>query len=803
VQYEMGRAKGDVITVLREGKPEFWKINDELLLRSITNMKPATAEGVLAAYGKITRFMAASVTSNNIIWSLFSNFPRDLGSMFTYSETKNPIRLFGGVASAYLNKVKGADASALYKEFLAMGGGQTSAYTYDVNLAKKIRRKIGDAKLHWLNPLEWLEFVSNTVEAGPRFACYKIMRENGMSPEGAFYASTEITVNFRRGGTMARQMNKLVPFFNAGVQGLDRFRRWVTAADVPASTRKKAVAMRSMMYLTASAAIAAMVSSLNLGDDERRKEYATLSAYTKNNFWCIPLGDGKYFTIPKPREVAVLSSFIEACLEKVLVDENAMSTGYDHAMDGFYEYAVNAFLPSVLSDIAQGDIWGALGSFGIGGTLAYMMANRDFLGKPIVSSALERYEPKDRYTDRTSRIAHAIGQAFNVSPAMVDYFFQQTLGGFWKSQRALFPVGDEHVDYTLGVLNTYVRDSLYSTDVINKMYDRMEKTEQAKNSDPENIKKAIAYKEALNMTTFYSRYNKLAKGKPEDRDTRRAVIHMAHEFNKAAESGRRTYEQRQLDSICASTGDTELMPSVLQDTVKDSDGREYKLNAAQYVRYQTEYNSLYWRNVSVVLDNYGDEAAVKTAKDQAQDEAKAKLLKRLGVTDKLTERFDSMAEAGVDTSEYIQFQAALSTAREDGTLAKAEVLDALDEMALDDKEREYLYDQQYSTAALTNPYRSYESLQEKINERRAEKADEGKDYTTIDRSIKSSLTNAYKDEVIRLYEAGDYEGIQEIIDKLSVLDLHTRKGGPYYTYNYVWSWIHAYYHIPGTGAIYK
>lgn len=269
------------------------------------------------------------------------------------------------------------------------------------------------------------------------------------------------------------------------------------------------------------------------------------------------------------------------------------------------------------------------------------------------------------------------------------------------------------------------------------------------------------------------------------------------EFIKAAESGDRTPDQRSLDAL----GDTKIMPSVMQDTVKDSEDTEYKLTAAQYVRYHTEYNSLYWQYVGAALDGGGDAVAVKAAKDQAYDEAKANLLRRMGVTDKLTERFDSMEEAGVDSYEYIEFKTALNVAREDGKLIKEEVLDALDNMALDDTEREYLYDQQYSTAALTNPYRSLESLQEKINERREEKAAEGKDYTTIDRSIKSSLTNAYKDKVIRLYEAGDYEGIQEIIDKLSALDVYTRKGGPYYTYNYVWSWVHAHYHIPGTGAI--
>jgi hypothetical protein len=167
------------------------------------------------------------------------------------------------------------------------------------------------------------------------------------------------------------------------------------------------------------------------------------------------------------------------------------------------------------------------------------------------------------------------------------------------------------------------------------------------------------------------------------------------------------------------------------------------------------------------------------------------MFRRLGVSEKLTERFNSMAEAGVDASEHIQFQAALNEAREDGSLKKDEVLDALDDMPLDDREREYLYVQQYSSAALTNPYRSSDSLSQKIDEL----CDEGRE----DRSIKGSLTNAYKEEVLRLYEIGDFDGIQKIVDKPNSLDLYARNGSPYYTNNYVWSWVRALSHTRHRG----
>lgn len=89
---------------------------------------------------------------------------------------------------------------------------------------------------------------------------------------------------------------------------------------------------------------------------------------------------------------------------------------------------------------------------------------------------MQNLEPKSRYTDRTSKIAYWVGQAFNTSPVMIDYFFTQTLGGWWKAQKALFPVGHESADYTLGVRNTYIKDNQYSTDLVNWMYDKAETT---------------------------------------------------------------------------------------------------------------------------------------------------------------------------------------------------------------------------------------------------------------------------------------------------------------------------------------
>ena len=98
-----GKAKGSVVTVMINGEPEFWKINDKLLLQSVAALSPKQTKSVLNAYAHTTRFMTMMITGANPIWSIFSNAPRDLQTLFTYSGDKNPAHLIRGIASAYIN----------------------------------------------------------------------------------------------------------------------------------------------------------------------------------------------------------------------------------------------------------------------------------------------------------------------------------------------------------------------------------------------------------------------------------------------------------------------------------------------------------------------------------------------------------------------------------------------------------------------------------------------------------------------------------------------------------------------------
>lgn len=689
-QFQSGKAFGDVVTVRKNGKPEFWKVNDPLLLQSITEMSPSKVGGFIDAIGKMSHFMTSNITGNNIIWSIFSNLPRDLGTLMVYAKEPNRFKLLKEIAMSYANKLKGDSANPLYLEYLAMGGGKASYYSTDRDIAKKARKELAGGIT--LNPLNWISYLGDMIEQGPRFATYKCLRDRGADPQTAFYEAMDVTTNFRRGGATSRQVNKFIPFFNAGVQGADKHVRFLTGQDAPPEQRKRVVRNRMIAYFAASAGIATLFYLINNRDEESKKNYQQLSTYTKNSYFCIPIGDGKYFAVPKPRDLAVLTSAMESGLELGV-------GGNKHAFDGFWNYAASNYLPNVASDLAQGDIAAATGGLGLVGVISSMRANRDFLGRPIVSAGMQNLEPKDQYNDRTSMAAYWAGQAFNVSPQMTDYFFNNVLGGWWKYQKGLFPVGEDPKkiklgDSPFGVKNSYVKDNQYSQDLVNWLYSKSDSSSRASKSDPNNISKKITAKTDGNMTTFYGNYNKLSKSDTKStaaRGTRQLVLDMIREYQKAADNKSQTDAEKEVYAICEAHGDVDILPGVMQTSIKDADGKEYSLSAVDYVEFQTDYLGIYWESVSQALDGVKGDAqrysVLKSVKDAAKEQAKVRALKRMGAKT-TTEWGDKYSGFSTYDVAYVKANA---DADGNGSISQAEVEALLRKMDLTNAERADLW----------------------------------------------------------------------------------------------------------------
>ena len=709
-QFQLGKAKPNrgEIKILVAGKPEFWKINDPLLLSSITSMDYRNASKVITAFGAVSRFITSNITGNNVIWSIFSNAPRDLQTLLTYSmATKNPGKMLQGVADTYLNYInnaRGKSVDPLFSEYLAMGGEGAPVWSGSKDYVKDMRKLLSSTREHpEMNPLKWAMFVSDMIEMGPRFATYKMCREAGMNPQKAFYAAMDITVNFRRNGINSKTLNQFIPFFNAGVQATDKMIRYFTAEDlremkfaggagdggdggdgtgkwveVNGKERGRAIAGRIAFSAALSLIMAALVVAWSRRNKESKDDFDMLSNYTKNSYFCISLGDGKYFTIPKGQNVAVLESFFERLLERTVGDN-------DHAFDEYYSYLTDSTLPSIVSDLAEYPVnviangvqsanddftTGFLGSLGAVGEMSQLRANKDYLNRPIVSKQNEGKVPALQYTEKSSEMAYLLGKYLGISPQKADHFGKNILGWMWSYPSALFPINDGKGvkgkrDWTMGVKNTYLRDNTYSNDLSNWIYDKEEDSEMMYSSYGTN-EQALESTLDSNMKSYYQKTIGLAKGQEDEREIRRAALDKLKAYRKESDHGVEDADRKAIYDIVESTGNAEILPGVMNTSIK-SDGKTYDLSGKEYMQYQDAYESYYYDLADdCIKESDSEDKQSKIAgdlKQLAREQAMDEILSKKGIESGKPSKLKDWTDAGYDAADYFSLKEEMDVAK--------------------------------------------------------------------------------------------------------------------------------------------
>lgn len=139
----------------------------------------------------------------------------------------------------------------------------------------------------------YISAVNEATENGIRLATYVAAVKRGYSKEKAASLAKNVTVNFNRRGDVGGAIGAGYLFFNAGVQGVDRFFK---SMKTPAG-QKLAAAYVAIGFLTAVWSRAAMGD-----DDDDRDLYDKISNFTKGRHWIIadPWNKGQFIQIPMP-----------------------------------------------------------------------------------------------------------------------------------------------------------------------------------------------------------------------------------------------------------------------------------------------------------------------------------------------------------------------------------------------------------------------------------------------------------------------------------------------------------------------
>lgn len=270
----------------------------------------------------------------------------------------------------------------------------------------KILRDVTAGKKGWEYRMAQLDQLAIQGDAATRVVMYNNFIKQGLSEMEATLATLE-SMNFSKRGISPSlfALSTMVPFMNAQIQGLNVMYQAFTGK-MPFNEKlkvKQKLIQRGLMMMGFTMLYASLMS-----DDEA---YQNANDDEKYGNWFMPNPFGEeHIKVPIPFEMGLIFKAIpEALVNTMSGDEKARDT-----MSAIGKMAWNSIPIS--------------GPQGIKPLLEVAINHSFFTGREIESARLQRFEPGERYTERTSEVAKMIGGALNISPTKIDYLVRGYTG---------------------------------------------------------------------------------------------------------------------------------------------------------------------------------------------------------------------------------------------------------------------------------------------------------------------------------------------------------------------------------------
>ena len=421
-----------VITFYENGQRKYLE-TDPSIVKAVNNMDRRNSNAVLKFLHAITSVARACFTMASPEFA-FRNIFRDYADAAVYNKFGfiSPMDLARGFMHAFRR-------DNVYYEWLSSGAAQASAVSLDRNYTQEMIDKLGKtwkrrlaSKQFFPALLEALQKASEYSEYATRIAMYEKAkaglnkgrtRQDAMNALiGAAFESRDL-MDFSRHGKAGAFWNKLVPFANASIQGMNKLYRTM---DWRNGNKKQAV--RAFVRLAMSSILPAMLLFLMHHDDDWFKE---LPDWVKETHWVFKLGD-TIIRIPKGSDVGV--RFLSNAVEK------GMAEAFNHDRVKWTEYfmplydSLPNFLPIAILPLLEASL------------------NRStFTGRNIVPQYQEKFTPKMQYGPYTTGMAKFLGEKLGVAPSKIDHVIAGYTGSIgmapWKFLDVL--AGDRQLDTSI------------------------------------------------------------------------------------------------------------------------------------------------------------------------------------------------------------------------------------------------------------------------------------------------------------------------------------------------------------------
>ena len=457
--------KPNVVKVREGGNEIHVEMTNPALLEGMKNLSTAGQDAITKTVRNITSIMKTLTTGVNPLFALIRNPLYDTPAAYAYSKTlskkfgiNNPVEFTADLIDSYVRiltneKWHKTKDLQMYRD---MGGGTFTSASADRNVISEAKARVLPGYLSMKKPVrsagrlakmgyEGLQKIMSATETGPRLPEFiRAVKKYGntyASRQKGLYESHDITYNYSRSGEVSKFIDAYFPYFNAAIQGIDKFAR---------------VAKESPKSLIANSIAA--VTGLEMGLymlNKDNPDYKRLSEVTKSRYYCIPKGDGTFIKLVKPREIGVV--FGTAVVDVLDYMKERDPRVFESLKVGFE----NSFLPSARS---------------ISAPISDLRANKDFADRPIVPAYMLDQSPGTQADIKTSRPAKWLGGKMNVSPKKIDHVIN-SYGGI-LAQLGL-PASSEGGSVREVLSRQITADPAYSNDVVSRFYEAKDKLDRA------------------------------------------------------------------------------------------------------------------------------------------------------------------------------------------------------------------------------------------------------------------------------------------------------------------------------------
>lgn len=422
-------------TIFNKGQATTIPIN-EGIYESLQNRDIRNIPGLSDAV-KVQRNL---ITNKNPYFAA-TNAIKDAADMFLYSKHSIPksvatyMELFGGrtagrAAQNIKNKTNGTDnrtKTMLWVDlYEGLGGNANSVYAdgkFESNknvVAKGIDKVLSPIEVgnEFIESMPRITEFVNTIRSNGYDinADGDLVAKKGKTPKKsvdetlneAMYNAAEVTTNFKRGGTWAKNIDKNGgTFFNASVQGAAKLGRTFTEAFGDAKSGDFKAATRLFSRAMTLGLAPALLSAWMYKDDD---DYEELPDYVKDQYYLFKTKDNNFIRIPKGRAVSLFDSASRRAIEK--------SQGKDDVMKGYGSLVMNQIAPSNPLD---SNVFSPL-------VAVSSEQGKSWSGNKIVSDYLATLPKEEQYDAKTSEFSKWLGKELKISPKKADYVIDQYSG---------------------------------------------------------------------------------------------------------------------------------------------------------------------------------------------------------------------------------------------------------------------------------------------------------------------------------------------------------------------------------------